>query len=102
MLDLLLAPLSYTGYLVIAPWAALFPAMALFALGWRFRSYVCHVAAGCWLLYAIFESLMYLRILCSGECNIRIDLVVIHPFLIAMTILAIVVVVFRRSKKKVA
>ena len=51
MLDLLLAPLSYTGYLVIAPWAALFPAMALFALGWRFRSYVCHVAAGCWLLW---------------------------------------------------
>ena len=45
---------------------------------------------------------MYLRILCSGECNIRIDLVVIHPFLIAMTILAIVVVVFRRSKKEKA
>lgn len=35
-----------------------------------------------WLLYALYELGMKQRWLCSGECNIRIDLFVIYPALL--------------------
>jgi hypothetical protein len=35
-----------------------------------------------WLLYAVYETGMKRRWLCSGECNIRIDLLVIYPVLV--------------------
>jgi len=31
---------------------------------------------------------MYFRILCSGECNIRIDLLLIYPALLTLTVVA--------------
>lgn len=41
------------------------------------------VGAGiAWLLYAVYEFRMKQRWLCSGECNIRIDLLLIHPLLV--------------------
>lgn len=42
--------------------------------------------AGCsWLLYSGYEYLTQLRILCSGECNIRIDLLLIYPLLLSVS-----------------
>ena len=35
-----------------------------------------------WLLYALYEFGMKQRWLCGGECNIRIDLLVIYPALV--------------------
>ena len=35
-----------------------------------------------WLLYALYEFGMKRRWLCSGECNIRVDLLVIYPALL--------------------
>lgn len=35
-----------------------------------------------WLLYALYEFGMKQRWLCSGECDIRIDLLVIYPVLL--------------------
>jgi formate hydrogenlyase subunit 3/multisubunit Na+/H+ antiporter MnhD subunit len=35
-----------------------------------------------WLLYALYETGMQQRWLCGGECNIRIDLLVIYPALL--------------------
>ncbi|HEY7481342.1 MAG TPA: hypothetical protein VH680_12575 [Gemmatimonadales bacterium] len=35
-----------------------------------------------WLLYAVYETGMQQRWLCSGECNIRVDLLLIYPLLI--------------------
>jgi hypothetical protein len=35
-----------------------------------------------WLLYALYETGMQRRWLCSGECNIRVDLLVIYPLLL--------------------
>ena len=35
-----------------------------------------------WLLYAAYETGMRQRWLCSGECNIRVDLLVIYPVLL--------------------
>jgi hypothetical protein len=42
-------------------------------------------AALVWLAYGFYEYGMKLRILCSGECNIRIDLLVIYPVLLLVS-----------------
>ena len=39
-----------------------------------------------WALYAVYEYLMYTRVLCTGECNIRVDLMLIYPGLLGLTI----------------
>lgn len=65
-----------------------YPAMAaavgLLAAGlrWRSRRRVAVAAGVGWLLYAAYEFGMQQRWLCSGECNIRIDLLVIYPLLL--------------------
>ena len=41
----------------------------------------------CWLAYAGYELLVYFRVLCSGDCNIRVDLLLIYPVLIGATLL---------------
>jgi hypothetical protein len=41
-----------------------------------------------WLLYAAYEFGMQRRWLCSGECNIRIDLLVIYPLLLLLLVAA--------------
>jgi hypothetical protein len=52
------------------------------------RKTILSVAGGLWLLYGVYESLMYARILCSGECNIRVDLLLIYPILLIVTVVA--------------
>ena len=65
-----------------------FPALAAgigMVLTWlgRWRHRQVAVAAGvAWLLYALYELGMQRRWLCSGECNIRVDLLVIYPVLV--------------------
>jgi hypothetical protein len=39
-------------------------------------------AGALWLLYALYELGMKRRWLCSGECNIRVDLLLIYPALL--------------------
>jgi hypothetical protein len=43
-----------------------------------------------WLLYAVYETGMHERWLCSGECNIRIDLLAIYPALLVGSLAAAV------------
>ena len=44
------------------------------------------VLALVWLVYAIYEVLMAKRALCSGECNIRVDLLLLYPLLLGDTL----------------
>lgn len=39
-----------------------------------------------WGAYAVYEFLMFRRVLCSGECNIRVDLLLIVPALLGSTL----------------
>ena len=39
-----------------------------------------------WVAYGVYEYLMYRRVLCSGECNIRVDLLLIYPLLLGGTL----------------
>ena|SRR2546427_7491605 len=65
-----------------------YPALAavigvfLLGLGRRTRRRTAFRVGIVWLLYAAYETGMQRRWLCSGECNIRIDLLVIYPMLL--------------------
>jgi hypothetical protein len=55
-----------------------------------------------WICYGIYEYLMQIRVLCSGECNIRVDLLLIYPILLALTLASLVrvtILLWRRRKR---
>jgi hypothetical protein len=72
------------------PLAAFLPAAAFLALYYLKRRAGILIAALCWAGYASLETLNYLRITCSGECNIRVDLLIIYPVLWIASIAAVV------------
>ncbi len=53
------------------------------------RPFVVGVALA-WVLYGVYEYAMRERILCSGECNIRVDLLVIYPVLAVASVIGLV------------
>ena len=60
----------------------------LLALGRWSRRRVVITAGILWLYYGLYEFGMQQRLLCSGECNIRIDLLLIHPVLLLALVAA--------------
>ena len=79
------------GIFIASPWLALVPG-ALFWLLYRLsgRRLAAGVAVA-WVLYALYEYGMHRRWLCSGECNIRVDLLVLYPVLILASVAAALV-----------
>jgi hypothetical protein len=75
------------------PLLALIPLPVLLALFIWSRRRLPLIAALLWTLYLPYELAMKHRILCGGECNIRVDLLVIYPGLILMSVLATVMAV---------
>jgi hypothetical protein len=69
------------GAFVAQPLLALVPATALIFMFARCRRRIVLVAAIAWLAYVPYELAMKLRVLCSGECNIRVDLLLLYPTL---------------------
>ena len=63
---------------------------ATFALAWLVtRARALRRMALVWTGYALYELLMATRILCTGECNIRVDLLLIFPGLAIGSLVAI-------------
>ena len=62
--------------------------LVLFVLS---RKVLILAAAGAWLVYLPYEYAMKLRILCTGECNIRVDLLLLYPLLVALSAVGLVV-----------
>jgi hypothetical protein len=82
--------LSLMGIFIQYPWLAALIGLFLVGLG-RSRGRRNAIVVGViWLLYAAYETAMRLRWLCSGECNIRVDLLLIYPLLLAATVVGIV------------
>jgi hypothetical protein len=77
MFTFIILPLLVVSFGLLAIWCFTLSRKIIFA-----------VSAGLWLLYGAYESLMYARILCSGECNIRVDLLLIYPILLIVTVAA--------------
>ncbi len=61
------------------PFLAAIIGLLLLGLG---RRRIVVVVGVIWLLYAAYETSMQQRWLCSGECNIRVDLLLIYPLLL--------------------
>ena len=76
------------GIFVALPWLALVPAAAFFLLHRISPHRLVAVTALLWLCYGLYEYGMYRRWLCSGECNIRVDLLLIYPVLVALSVAA--------------
>lgn len=57
--------------------------LALFGIS---RQTAVGVAAVAWVGYGGYELAMKLRWLCTGECNIRVDLLLIYPVLLVITL----------------
>lgn len=75
---------------IVYPWLALLVAVGCVVL-WRWQSVrTAVVASVLWVLYSAYEYLMHARVLCSGECNIRVDLLLIYPLLLGVTVFAII------------
>lgn len=77
------------GVMIERPWLASLPAFILLVLHVRTRRLSALVAGLAWAGYCLYESGMKLRILCGGECNIRIDLLLIYPALAVLSLLAL-------------
>jgi hypothetical protein len=78
------------GILIQYPWLAALLGVLLVGLGRGRRRRTPIVVGVIWLLYAAYETAMRLRWLCTGECNIRVDLLLLYPLLLAITAVAIV------------
>ena len=63
------------------PFLAMIPAISFGAIYLRSGKKTLGVISGIWLLYCVWEALLHWRILCTGECNIRIDLLFLAPIL---------------------
>lgn len=91
MIELLL-PMAI---LVSQPWLALVPAALFILCSAATRSRVALVIAGLWALYCVYELAMKYRILCAGDCNIRIDLLALYPLLLVATVIGLLAVVLK-------
>lgn len=82
-----------------------FPSVVALVIGgmfvalWLFaRAPGALVAGIAWLLYAPYEFLMYTRVLCSGECNIRVDLLLLWPVLLGISLAVPIRFLIRRLR----
>jgi len=73
---------------VAYPYLALVPAILFLILYRLSRRKLVASAGWVWLLYGAYEYGMRARILCSGECNIRVDLLLLYPILLIVTLTA--------------
>ena len=71
--------------LIDRPLLALLPAGLFIFLWVSSRSRWSLAAAVTWALYAGYEYGMKARVLCSGECNIRVDLLLVYPALLVVS-----------------
>jgi hypothetical protein len=77
------------GIFIAWPFLALIPAAFLLGVYAWSKTTVVLVAGLAWLAYFPYELAMKLRILCSGECNIRVDLLVLYPVLAVLSVIGL-------------
>ena len=82
--------LSFLGIFILFPWLAAVLGVLLLGLGFRRARRAAITAGLIWVLYAVYETGMKQRWWCSGECNIRIDLLLVYPMLLVLTVVGMV------------
>ncbi|GAA5315151.1 MAG: hypothetical protein AseanaTS_03550 [Candidatus Pelagadaptatus aseana] len=84
--------------LITFPLGALLVAALYLRMYARMKSPPSLLAGVLWVGYAAYESLMQARVLCTGECNIRVDLLLLYPLLLLVSLLASVLY-FRKKAR---
>jgi hypothetical protein len=74
------------GIFMVYPWLAAAVGILFVTLGWKARRWGVVTIGAMWVLYAAYETGMQQRWLCTGECNIRVDLLLIYPILVLSSI----------------
>jgi hypothetical protein len=74
------------GVFITYPWLAAVVGVLFVTLGWKASRWGVVTIGVMWVLYAAYETGMKERWLCTGECNIRVDLLLIYPILILSSI----------------
>ena len=77
------------AYMIEWPALAAVPFLVLFGLYLFSRKRFVLIVALFWAGYLPYELGMKYRLLCSGECNIRIDLLLIYPTLAFLSFTAV-------------
>ena len=85
--------------LIEYPWLALMPAALFFWLYSLSKSLFILNTAISWLAYVPYEYGMKFRLLCSGECNIRVDLLLIYALLAALSLASVALFALDRRKQ---
>jgi hypothetical protein len=67
------------------PWLAAVIGTLFAVAAWRRRRWGTLAVGLAWAVYAVYETGMRQRWLCTGECNIRIDLLLIYPVLLLIS-----------------
>ncbi len=82
------------------PFLALMPA-AFFALTYFIcRQRLVLFVTNTWLVYFAYELTIKLKLICSGECNIRVDLLLLYPFLAILSIMGFIAFLKSIAKQK--
>ena len=64
------------------------------------RGVIVLVAVVLWALFPVYNFLILKN--CSGDCNIRVDLVLVGPILLIVSVLALISIVRRAWRKRKA
>ena len=67
----------------------------LFGVGRMMHRRLAMAAGVMWLLYSVYEFAIKKRWLCTGDCDIRADLVFIYPVLLLGSLAALVSLLMR-------
>lgn len=85
---------------IIFPFGAALVGALYVRMYFKLKAVSSLVAGLLWASYSVYEFLMSARILCSGECNIRIDLLIIYPLLIVVSIVSTGLYYYKRKTFK--
>jgi hypothetical protein len=91
--------LSVMAIMIGYPLLALVPAVLFLYLHSVSKARLILITGLSWLAYLPYEYGMKLRLLCSGECNIRVDLLLIYPLLVVLTLASLVVFALHTRKR---
>ncbi len=86
------------GVFIIFPLGAAFIGFIYLRMSYKIKAIFSFITGLLWVAYSIYEYLIYLRILCTGECNIRIDLLIIYPLLIVASLVATGLYYYKKRK----
>lgn len=90
--------MNILGIFIMQPFLALVPSAIFALLYFRCKHPMALLASLAWLAYVPYEQAMKMRILCSGECNIRVDLLLFYPILAFISAMAVTAYVKSNQK----